>query len=151
MRIVFGILSLVVALWSGAAGAQERASREEALEFVQKAVNYIKANGKDKAMAEFNNPKGAFIDRDLYMVALDLNGKVLAHGANQRLVNKDLLEIKDADGKAFVREEIELVKTKGKGWVNFKFVNPVTKDVEPRSIYVTSMGDYFVGAGIFLK
>ena len=150
-KILLTLLTSIASLSSSAAWAEERATKEEALALVKRAQAYIKANGKEKALAEFNNPKGMFVDRDLYIAALDMNGKVLAHGGNQRLVNKDLIDMKDADGKPFVREEIEVVKTKGSGWVDFKFVNPVTKEIEARSYYAESMGDYYIGAGVFRK
>lgn len=146
------LLAMVLALglvWVGQVSAQERGTKEQAMELVKKALAAIKADGKDKAMAEFNNNKGAFVDRDLYVVAVDFNGKVLAHGANARLVGKDLTEIKDADGKAFVKEQIEIAKTKGNGWMDFKFTNPVSKQIEPRSFYVQRVEDYYIGAGIF--
>jgi cytochrome c len=36
------------------------------------------------------------------------------------MVGKDILDMKDADGKAFVQEIISIAKSKGKGWQNYK-------------------------------
>lgn len=151
MKPVLRAALLGLALVAPLTFAAERATREEALALVRKAQAHIKTAGKETALADFSNPKGPFVDRDLYIVVVDLNGKVLAHGANPRMVGKVLLEIKDPDGKAFVREEIEVAKTKGRGWVEFKFVNPVTKDIEPRAVYLENMGDYFVASGVFMN
>jgi cytochrome c len=151
MNKLIAVLTLLLSMACSGAHAADRATKEEALEMLKKAKAFIKANGKDKALAEFNNTKGAFVDRDLYVVALDMSGKVLAHGANQRLVGKDLIEIKDPDGKPFVKEQVELAKTKGSGSVDFKFVNPLSKDIEKRTFYLESQGDYFIGAGVFVK
>jgi signal transduction histidine kinase len=134
---------------SVAVAAGEHATREEAVAFVKKAIDYVKQNGKDKAMAEFSNPQGSFIDRELYIVAVDLNGVVLASGGNAKLIGKSLLDVKDGNGKMFVREEIDVAKAKGKGWVDFEWVNPVTKKIEPRSAYLERVDDYFVLSGIF--
>jgi hypothetical protein len=75
---------LVVAL-SGAALAAG-ASKDEAVAMVKKAVAAIKAEGADKAYAEISNPQGPFVDRDLYIVVYRIDGVVLAHGADKKLV-----------------------------------------------------------------
>ena len=83
--------------------AGERGTSDEAVALVKKAQAYLKANGKDKALAEFSNPQGAFKDRDLYVMVYDKTGTNLAHGANQKLVGKNLIDLKDADGKLIVK------------------------------------------------
>ncbi|HEX8614916.1 MAG TPA: cache domain-containing protein [Telluria sp.] len=132
-----------------AVGAEERVTKDEAVAFVNRALADIKANGPVKAMAEFNDPKGRFIDRELYVVVVDLQGNMLANGANSKLVGKNLLEIKDLEGKHFVQEQIEIAKTKGSGWSEFHWNNPVTKKMAVRQFYLVRNGDYFVGSGIF--
>jgi signal transduction histidine kinase len=129
--------------------AGEVQTKDDAVAFVKKAVDYVKRNGKDKALAEFSNPQGQFVDRELYIVVVDLTGTVLASGANAKLAGKNLIDIKDSNGKAFVREEIEVAKTKGKGWVEFIWLNPVSKKLEPRSLYLEKVDDYLVASGVF--
>jgi len=41
---------------------------------VEKAVTFIKANGEEMALQEFNKPNGKFQWRDLYVFAYDLQG-----------------------------------------------------------------------------
>ena len=48
----------------------------EATAMVEKAIAHIKKVGREKALADFDNPKGGFTDRDLYVVVYDLKGKV---------------------------------------------------------------------------
>jgi cytochrome c len=122
---------------------------DEAKALMDKAVAYVKANGKDKAFAEFTNQKGKFIDRDLYIFVVDFKGITLAHGGSEKLVGKDMLELKDADGKYFIKEFIELAKTKGSGWVDYKWANPVSKKIEDKSTYVVKLDDCFLGCGIY--
>ena len=104
----------------------------EAEAMVKKAVAFTKANGKDKAFAEISNSKGQFIDRDLYVFVYDMNGKCVAHGFNQKMIGKDLIEMKDPDGKLYVKERIEIAKTKGKGIQHYKFTNPESKKIEDK-------------------
>jgi signal transduction histidine kinase len=134
---------------SAASAATEKGTANEATALVKKAVDYMKANGKEKAFAEFNNPKGQFIDRDLYIFVFDLNGKTLAHGTNPKLLDKNLVDLKDADGKLFIKEFIDVANAKGKGWVDYKWPNPLTKAIEPKSTYIEKVGDVLVGCGIY--
>jgi len=124
---------------------------KEAETLVKKAAAYIKANGKEKAFAEFTDPKGKFTDRDLYIFVVDFNGLTLAHGGNSKLVGKDMSGLKDSDGKFFIKEFIKLAKTKGNGWVDYKWENPVTKKIEQKSTYIQRQRqeDYFLGCGIY--
>jgi cytochrome c len=112
-------------------------------------VAYIKANGAEKGHAEISNKAGAFIDRDLYLVVYGLDGTVRAHGANQKMVGKNLIELKDIDGKLFVKERVELAMTKASFWQDYKFTNPVTKKIEPKSMYCEKLDDAVVCGGVY--
>jgi signal transduction histidine kinase len=146
IAVVFVAVSM---LWAGFAFAAEKGTPAEAEAMVKKAVAYIKANGKDKAFAEFSNPKGKFIDRDLYIFVNDLNGVSLAHGFNPKMIGKSLIDMKDADGKPYVRERIEMIKAKGKGWQDYKFTNPLTKRIENKTTYNERVDDYIVSCGAY--
>lgn len=150
-RILKGIaIGLCTALLTTAAiAANDRGSAEEASALVKKAVAYLKANGKEKAFAEFDNPKGQFIDRNLYIFVYDMKGKNLAHGANPKMRGKEQIDMKDVDGVFLIRSFIELSKTKGKGWVDYKWPNPVTKAIEAKSSYIEKVEDVIVGCGIY--
>lgn len=143
------LLSLCILNFGVAIGAEKRGTAKEAETLVRKAVSYIKANGKAKAFAEFGNKKGQFVDRDLYIFVYDLNGKCVAHGQNPKMVGNDLIDMKDPEGKLFVKERVEIAKTKGKGWHNYKFTDPLTKKVEDKSAYVEKYEDLIVGSGIY--
>jgi cytochrome c len=132
-----------------AALAQERASTKEAEAMVHRAVEFLNKEGKEKAFATFSDPKGAFTYRDLYIVVYDLDGKCLAHGSKKERVGKSFLEEKDADGKQFVKERVEIAKKSGKGWQEYKFQNPATKAVEHKVAYLEKVGDVIVVCGAY--
>lgn len=134
---------------SSAIAASEKGTADDAKALVTKAVNYLHANGKEKAFAEFDNPKGQFIDRDLYIFVIDASGKMLAHGTNPRLIGKTLNDLKDPDGKFIIKELIQVANTKGKGWVDYKWPNPVSKAIEPKSTYIEKVGDVLIACGIY--
>ncbi len=128
------------------------ASKEEAMALVKRATQFAKQNGKEKAIAEFNKSTGQFVDRELYIVALDLNGILLANaGTNPKLLGKDLKDIHDIDNIYFTREELALAKGAGHGWINFKWPHPITHNLEPRSVYLERVDDYIVLAGVYTR
>jgi cytochrome c len=142
LMVLFGFAGIVSA-------AEKRGTAAEAEALVKKAIAYMKANGKEAAFAEINNPKGRFTDRDLYIFVYDMNGKCVAHGLNLKMIGKDLIELKDADGKQFVKERIEIAKTNGKGWQDYKFTDPISKAIENKRAYVEKYDDLIVGSGIY--
>jgi signal transduction histidine kinase len=144
-------LAVFILAVSHVAVAAEFGTPAESEALVKKAIAEIKANGKDKAFAEINNTKGKFTDRDLYIFVYDMNGKCVAHGFNQKMIGKDLVDMQDPDGKFYVKERIEISKTKGKGWQDYKFTNPVTKKVENKTAYIEKIDDLIVGSGAYKK
>ena len=144
------VIGCVLAV-AGAAAAADTGSKDEAVALVKKAIALIQANGPDKAYAEFSNPKGPFVDRDLYIAVYDMSGKCLAHGANAKMIGRDLIDNKDVDGKEFIKERVELMKTQPTAWQDYKFRNPTTNQVEPKSMYIERVNDVIVGCGIYKK
>lgn len=141
---------VVLAVLGGPALASNNATRDEAQAMVKKAVAYIKANGAEKGYAEISNKKGTFIDRDLYITVYGLDGKCLAHGANEKMIGRDLIDLTDVDGKYFVKERVALAKSKPAGfWQDYKFTNPVTKKVEPKVMYCEKLGETAVCGGVY--
>ena len=147
-----GIAFLAFAGFIGtSAGAAERGTADEAATLVKKAVAYIKANGKEKAFAAINDAKGQFVDRDLYIFVYDMKGINLAigNGNAAKMNGKNMLDLRDADGRYIIKGFIELLNSKGSGWFDYMWPNPVTKNVEAKSSYVEKVGDLIVGAGIY--
>ena len=144
--------SLLGLVMVGSAHAADQGTAAEAEAMVQKAAAYVKANGADKAYEEFTNGS-SFKDRDLYVFVYDMSGKNLAHGANAKLVGKDLSSLKDPDGKMILPLLFAVAKSpKGKGWTEeFKFRNPVTQKLEPKVVYIERAGDTLIGTGIYKK
>lgn len=142
------VLTAMVAGSVMAAGAAERATLDEAKAMVKKARAYLREVGPEKAFAEFSNPKGRFVDRELYLFVNDRNGVNLAHGANPRLIGKNLMDLRDTDG-IYMTRQFFVVAGKGGGTVDYKFLNPATRTIEPKTAYVEMEGEYLVGSGIF--
>jgi len=121
----------------------------DAKAMVEKAAAYLKANGKEKAFAEFTNPKGQFTKGEEYIFVIDSTGMVFAHGGNPKLVGKDMSGLRDSDGKFFIKDMIEGAKTKGSGWSDYKWANPSTNKIEEKSTYFLKSNDVILGCGIY--
>ncbi|MDE2401450.1 MAG: cache domain-containing protein [Burkholderiales bacterium] len=145
------ILSLTLSVGAFSVHAAEGgATKDEAVAMVKKGVAYIKANGKDKGYATISDKaSAAFHDRDLYLTVYALDGTVRAHGANNKMIGKNLIELKDVDGKAFVQERVDMGKTHATFWQDYKFTNPESKKIEPKSMYCEKLDDTVVCGGIY--
>ena len=128
------------------AGAEQRATKKEAEAMVKKAVAAYKAGG-ESVLADFTAPGKKFVNKDLYIVVYDITGKCLAHGQNAKQVGKELIGMKDPDGKAFVKERVELAKSKGTFWQDYKFTDPLTKKVLAKQMYCEKADDKVIVCG----
>lgn len=144
--VVLAALVAAGSAWS----AEGAANAKEAEAMVKKGVAFIKANGKDKGYAAINDKANAqFHDRDLYLAVHQLDGKAVAHGTNEKMVGKMVIDLKDTDGKEYIKERVEWAKTKGSFWTDYKFLNPVSKKVEPKTAYCERLDDTVVCGGIY--
>ena len=136
MKFIRTLMTLLfAAVLSVSAIAQERGSKDEAKAMVAAALAHIKKVGNDQAFKDFTADKATWNKKDLYVITQDAKGGVLAHGANEKLVGKNLIDVKDQNGKHFVRELID-TGMKGEGWVDYDWSHPVSKKVEGKSSYV---------------
>ncbi|HUH65892.1 MAG TPA: cache domain-containing protein [Syntrophales bacterium] len=142
--IVIGLIGLsIFAVLSHASG------RDDAKALVKKAAAYVKYQGKEKAIAEINKPRGMFDKGELYVFAYDLNGVMLAHPKNKSLIGKNLSAIPDNDGKLFRKEIVEKAITQGSGWVDYVYLNPETNELEHKTTYLLRAGDIILCCGAY--
>lgn len=149
MRIHITAVAIALLASSTFASATDGATKDDAVTMVKAAVAAIKSDGPEKAYAAFDDKGGKFIDRDLYIVVYGLDGKVLAHGANPKLIGKDLIDLQDVDGKYFVKERVENAAKQASFWQDYKFVDPVTKRIEPKQMYCERLDATIVCGGVY--
>lgn len=150
MRSMLMLLLVSLSSLVSQAGAAEFGTKEEAVAMVKRVQAKFKADGaeatfkavSDKSVAEFH-------DRDLYPFIYDMAGVNVAHGARPALIGKNLITLKDQDGKFLVREMRDIAKNQGKGWFDYKWPNPLNSKIEDKTSYVEKMGDYWVGVGVY--
>jgi signal transduction histidine kinase len=134
---------------AGAVFAADKGTKDEAIALTKKAVAFYKSAGADKAFSAINDKNGVFVDRDLYVYVIDSTGRVRAHGGNSRLLGKDLTQLKDADGKPFIANIVDMVKAKKSGWIDYKWVDPVNQQIESKSSYVEPVDDLGFAVGVY--
>jgi cytochrome c len=131
--------------------APQTATKEEMVAFVQEAVAYAKANGKEKALAEFSNRNGSFFRGVLYIYAYDYNGTTIAHPVNPEKIGVNRLQEPDAEGTWFITNLREAAYN-GTGFATYTYVNPVHNNtVEKKLGYVMKVDDtWWLGSGIYV-
>lgn len=145
--ILTGIM--IALLYAGFAYAQEKGTANEAKALLSRAVAYYKANGKDKAFAQFNNTKGRFVQSDLYIYVVDPDGNVLSHGADAKLIGRSLIDREDAAGKKFIKAIIDDTKVNNRGTMDYKWMNPQTKKIEQKSTFFERIGNVIIICGYY--
>jgi len=122
---------------------------DQAKVMVEEAVAFFNANGKQKTLTEISTPKGKWVKGELYVFAYDLNGVVVAHPINPKLIGKNLIDVPDAAGKTFRKDIAEVARTKGTGWVDYKYKNPSTNKIEDKSTFLMKAGDVIICCGTY--
>lgn len=143
--MLWGIVFIVAI----AANAFATGTKDEAKALVQKASALYKANGKEKAFKEFNNPKGSFVKDDLYVFVYDTTATIVAHPHSPALIGKNLYDVTDYEKKYFRREIVKIAKTQGSGWVDYTYKNPQTKKIEKKTTFVQKVDDYIICCGAY--
>ena len=120
-----------------------------AIAMVDKGAAYMQKNGKDALIKEVNGKNPEFINETTYLTVRALDGTQLAHPTNPKLVGKNMVVLGDADGKLFRKDIIDQAKAKGKGWVDYRYNNPKTGEIEKKSTYFLKQDDVILEAGIY--
>ncbi len=131
------------------AGLSYASEKDDAKAMVKKTAAYVKYAGKEKAIAEIKKPKGMFVKGELYVFAYDLQGVMLAHPKDPTLIGTNLYAVPDSDGKLFRKEIVEKAKSKGSGWVDYKYLNPETNEMEHKTTYLLRMYDIVICCGVY--
>lgn len=135
-------------LLTGALAPALAGSADEAKALGEKAVALIAAEG-EKAFPLLSDPKGEYVKGDMYVTVLDHQGVVRAN-INPKLVGMNMWESADPDGVKFTQEAINIGKTAGSGWQNYRFTNPVSKKIEPKKTWVQKAGEFVTLCGYYV-
>ena len=113
--------------------AAEFGTREEAVAMVKRVQAKVKKDGLEATFRAINSGSREFNDRDLYAYMVDFTGTNRANAATPAVTGKNIIDLKDQDGKFIIRDVIAIARDQAHGWMDYRWLNPVTKTSRPIS------------------
>lgn len=138
--------------WIGAGiyTSEDRLIDAELRQFLADAKAYAVANGREEALAAFNNLSGPFIDGELYIFAYDYNGTVLSWPYRPDQIGVNRYNATDPMGISHIQSFISTAK-RGGGVVDYYTTNPFSNTTELKVSWVTDVDDtWLIGAGRYI-
>jgi cytochrome c len=149
MKILLKLLLPVCALAFSAEAAYAADNPADAVALVDKGVGYMKKHGKAALISEINHKNPMFINGNIYLGMRSTDGTTLAHPMNPRVIGKNMVLLPDADGKYYRKEILEIAAKTGTGWVEYRYNNPSTNEIEHKATYFVRVDDVILEAGIY--
>ena len=147
VALTVALLGTSLVSWAEADGNNSSAytlnsdAKEELIAFVNEAKDFVLAEGKDKALQAFNDPKGKFVRGELYIIAYDFNGTLLASPYRPELIGQNRLNATDFNGVAYARIIQDLAK-RGGGVTYYIWPNPAHSNTQELKLtYVVKVDD----------
>lgn len=132
----------------------DRMERAFVVDAVTNAVAEIERRG-EAAFALLRDPTGPFIAKDAYIFVTDMEAVELVNPAFPNLEGRKLLDLKDTRGKYLNREMLDLIRSRGAGWVDYMWPKPGESVSTEKSAYVSRAklgdGSVMVGCGVYLS
>ncbi|CAK2418471.1 Cytochrome c [Vibrio crassostreae] len=113
-----------------------------------KAVVHVQKDGDESVKDFMSDPE--YIDGELYVFALGIDGQFLASGGSSMvLVGDSVLDTQDVYGNPFFREMITKAVHNGFGEVKYHWTNPTDRMGEPKTTFFERVGDVIVAVGYY--
>ena len=103
-------LGFAASAFAATGHAADQATPEEAKALAERAAAHFKEVGAEKAIADFNDADGGYVDRELFVVVYDPDNKIVGSYGVPVLRNKDATTLKDVEGKEFGKDIIALAQ-----------------------------------------
>jgi signal transduction histidine kinase len=136
MGRAIGLAAAVILMFAGAASAETlKPTKPEVEALTVRAAEVIEARGIDAAREVFN-AEGEFKFGEIYVNVIDFTGTWLVYPPRPASVGYKVVNLKDPDGKSLVRDILKVAQDSGQGWVSYRWLNPVSNRIEPKSSFV---------------
>ena len=93
------IITLILMLSLSLAGPATTDGPQECETVVKQCVAMFQAQGREATLKAINDPKGPFVKGDLYVFALNMDNKMLAHPLDKKVLHMSMGNIVDANGE----------------------------------------------------
>jgi len=131
----------------------DRMEKPFVVDMVKSAVNELEKKG-DAAFQMFRDETSPFLAKDAYIFVVKTDGTMLVNPAFPNLEGKNLIQVKDTQGKALIRDMIQVAQMSGSGWVDYMWPKPGESVSTQKSTYVSTaqLGDetVIVGCGVYM-
>jgi cytochrome c len=122
---------------------------DKARHLVEEGVAFYRRMPKAIALAEFSSPRGRFVKGELYVFVLDSTGVMIAHPLNESFVGQDFYYVTDCDGKSFLKEIVDTANAEGSGWVEYIWLDPISKTDRPKTVYFEKTHGVIICSGVY--
>jgi cytochrome c len=124
--------------------------KDTVVSMLDAAAAHFSKVGKEQAYKDFSVKGGDFYKGEFYIAAYGMDSKLNEfHAVNPKLVGKNLMKLKDIDGKLILVEMYKVADEKGSGWVDYKWPHPETKKIAQKQTYIKVVGDVFLMIGYY--
>ena len=126
--------------------------RDDLVAYVNEALQFAQENGKDDALAVFNDLNGNFTREGRYIFAYDYEGQTLALPYQPELIAIGRFDAQDPNGVYFIQQAINTARV-GNGFFYYIYPDPSRNMIEALKLsYVANVDDaWFLGSGIYAK
>lgn len=128
---------------------------QELVDFVEEAADLLEKKGPAAFDDYKNNPRWA--NEKYYLFVYDINGIVLYHPIEPTFVGKNLMELKDMNGKPVIKMITDIGKQPGNrasGWIFYLWEERIQFNPEWKSSYIRKVVGpdnkiYLIGSGSY--
>lgn len=124
--------------------------------FIEDVVNHAATLVAEKGSAAFGQLRdktGPFVFMDTYVFVHTTDGTELVNPAQPSLEGKNLIDLKDLEGKAVVKENIAAVMKADSAWLDYYWWKPGQNAPARKQTYVRKVQSggttYIVGSGFY--
>ena len=124
----------------------------QAENLVKQALTFAKQNGMAKLIEETNSPNGRFHvpkGDKLYIFIYDQRGLTKASGYRTETASANNRgDRQDPDGVMIMQKLLRVAKNQERGWVDYKYPNPMTNLLDQKTTYYEFYDSMMIGCGI---
>ncbi|NYT75918.1 cache domain-containing protein [Alcaligenaceae bacterium] len=123
-------------------------AEQRAQALLETAEQYVRTHGAEGARDFSHLPQ--FVDRDLYVFALGMDGVLLGSGGwSASLVGQNVADETDTHGNHFFERMISLAREQERGQVQYFWYNPASANETRKVTNFVRVGDVIVAVGFF--
>jgi hypothetical protein len=129
--------------------SSEHGTADEAQAMLKAAIDHYNSAGRDQALADFNAKAAPFFDRDLYVVCMGSDHIETANGGFPQYVGFSADTVMDSNGNPLGKTVWDTASAAAVNTVDYKWLNPVSNQTEPKKLYFQKVGTEVCGVGVY--